>query len=103
MAIDRAITTNSNNYSIRDNQLRAACDEIASSIVRQPEMNGKSNKEADMIKEIVKVEKQLYQVGKQYKKLLQELKGKLADAGYTGGEIYKKLEQIERELKMSAY
>ena len=83
--------------------MRAACDEIASSIARQPEMNDKGNKETDMIKEIVKVEQQLYQAGKQYKKLLQELKGKLADAGYTGGEIYQKVEQIERELKMSAY
>jgi putative DNA primase/helicase len=100
MAIDLAITKNGNNYQIRDEQLKAACDVIAASIVRQPSKKEKRTGGMDMVPEIITLEKQIQRVGKQYRKLIQELKNKMADAGYQGSEIYYRVEEINATLKM---
>lgn len=97
MAIDQAMTAN---YQIRDEQLKAACGEIAARIIRQPKTVKNNKRGEDMVSEILTLEKQVYKAGNQYRKLVRELQNKMADAGYTGGEICQKLQDIKEELKV---
>ena len=100
MAVDLAITNNGNKYSFRDDQLKAACEEMATRIMRRPKKKKTSKGEMDMVPEILTIEKKMQRVGKQYNKLKEQLRSAMTDAGYTGGEIYHRVEEITAALKM---
>jgi hypothetical protein len=99
MAIDRAIVDNGGNFSIRDEQLRKACAQIASSVARNPTKQPSNTEGGEMDSEVVALEKKVRGAGKRYGKLVEELKQKMEDARYPMKTIQLKLKYLERDLK----